>query len=69
MIPHPAFVTRMIDERAQLEDRIAKLGVFIASDEFYKLTIPHRALVQEQYMVMSNYLAILAVRIKEWSAE
>lgn len=58
--PH---VERMIAEGEQLQDRVAKLGAFVAGDVFKELADLEQALLNAQLGAMTAYLSILTLRI------
>ena len=50
-------------EYAQMQGRVAKLRVFIQSDEFESLPLVQQKLLREQLEVMQDYVLILRNRI------
>ena len=58
-----SFVQRIIDEKEELDERIGKLKIFIASDRFKPLNTEMRALMEEQYFTMDHYSQILSKRL------
>lgn len=58
-----SFVQRIIDEKEELDERIGKLKILIASDRFKTLNTEMRALMEEQYFTMDHYSQILSKRL------
>lgn len=58
-----SFVQRIIDEKEELDERIGKLKIFIASDRFKTLNTEMRALMEEQYFTMDHSSQILSKRL------
>jgi hypothetical protein len=58
--PH---VQRVLDEKAQLEDRIAKLDKFIDDPAFKAIPAAHQKLLLQQAAVMKDYSTILNQRL------
>lgn len=58
------FVERMIKERIELSEKIARLGNFTRGDVFPSLSYANQHLLYEQLEVMEKYRDILAVRIE-----
>lgn len=54
---------RVIDEKAELDQRIDKLSSFLATDTFDTLTDEERSLLRRQYAVMVELSVLLASRI------
>jgi len=59
----PAHQQRVIDERAELEDRHGKLSIFLDAPLFQTLPEEDRALLSEQFIHMTDYLNVLTRRI------
>ena len=60
--PH---VQRMVDELADLEDKVSKLDAFIESNPVYEtLSDTEQHLLCAQTCAMSTYINILKLRIK-----
>lgn len=57
------FKTRLIDEKAQLDEKIKKLNDFFDSETFKTLPAEQQRLLNIQYMVMGTYSHILFERI------
>lgn len=61
MAPH---VEHMVEEKAELSDRIEKLGEFMDSSPVYQgLPALDRALMRRQHEAMLKYLGALAARL------
>ena len=66
-LPGPAvepFVARMLIERSELQEKIAKLDKFIDSNKFSELSVVKQDLLVSQYNAMLTYLGILEMRLK-----
>lgn len=59
---------RVIDERKQLDDKIAKLLAFLEGPQFFKLAEGERARLRRQYGAMKDYSQALEERIDAFSA-
>lgn len=59
----PDWYTRLLAERAELSDRLAKLRYFLHTDAFDELDTANAGLLRAQAEVMASYLAILETRI------
>lgn len=59
----PPHVQRMIGEKAQLDDRLAKLQKFIASPAFQEQSSKSRELLTTQAGAMAEYSELLQVRL------
>lgn len=59
----PAFQQRVVDEEAELSDKLNKLGAFIHGEIFSGLPEEDRRLLQEQDDHMRRYVAVLRLRI------
>ena len=60
----PPHVQRMIDEHRELEQKISKLGVFIAnSPNFKNLEVEEQERMKKQHIAMDEYFHILDERI------
>ena len=57
------FKKRLIVEREELDDKLAKLGAFIGSPSFENLDERNRELLVSQRGAMRQYLDILTERI------
>ena len=57
------FITRLYDEKQQLEERYSKLKDFIFTDAFTKLDGVQQALLEIQVSAMQTYLKVLIERI------
>ena len=58
---------RVVDEKNELDDKLAKLGAFLESDTFANLNIIERGQLHRQYQSMSEYSKILGERINYFS--
>lgn len=61
--PADTFLDRMKIEFGELERKYQKLGAFIESDKFKKLTSEKRTLLVKQYDAMQTYYLVLRQRI------
>ena len=61
--PANTFLDRMKIEFDELERKCQKLGAFIESDKFKKLTSEKRTLLVKQYDAMQTYYLVLRQRI------
>ena len=61
--PANTFLDRMKIEFGELERKYQKLGAFIESDKFKKLTSEKRTLLVKQYDAMQTYYLVLRQRI------
>lgn len=57
------FIQRIVDEKAELDERAGKLGDFVKSEKFHSLDSEMQSLMVEQYDVMKRYSAILGKRL------
>ena len=62
-LAQPAHVTRMLAERDELADRMAKLHAFTDSEAYRSIASEDQVLLQEQHDAMGEYLAVLDKRI------
>ena len=58
------FKTRLIDEAAQLEEKLDKLDSFIKSDKFNAIDDVQKALLHVQATAMNTYLQCLKERLE-----
>lgn len=58
--PHQA---RVLEEAAQLDAKVVKLGEFFSGEIFKRLPELEQSLLREQYNAMRRYAAVLAARI------
>ena len=58
---------RMLDEHAELSDRISKLEAFTGTEAFEQLPELERCLLNHQLIAMHSYAGILRHRIRLWS--
>ena len=61
---YPDYVNRMIFERSDLKEKVAKLDKFIDSNKFSELSIVKQDLLVNQHNAMLTYLGILEMRLK-----
>lgn len=54
---------RVVDERAELDEKVKKLGAFVDGLAFAAIDPVDRALLREQLVVMRQYLYVLKQRI------
>jgi len=64
----PDFLTRLIEEKDQLEGRHTKLQSFIKGDKFDKLSMENQHLLLIQASAMHTYLVCLISRISTLTA-
>lgn len=65
-----AFQDRVVEEKRQLDDRLAKLRFFIhAKDTYAQLPQAEQMRMSEQLEVMTRYSTILGERIKNFTSE
>ena len=57
------FKTRLLDEKAQLDERLEKLQAFQTSDGFQKIAAVQQTLLNVQANAMATYSQILLERI------
>ena len=57
------FISRLYDEKNQLEERYSKLKSFLFSDAFDKIDVRQQGLLQIQVSAMETYLKVLNERI------
>ena len=58
---------RMLDEHAELSDRISKLEAFTGTEMFEQIPELERCLLNHQLIAMHSYAGILRHRIRLWS--
>jgi len=63
ILDKPAFLQRLIGERAQLNDRVTKLEAFLPSDTFKQIPAAEQARLTAQAGFMKQYLAVIDERI------
>jgi hypothetical protein len=61
----PPHVQRVIGEKAQLDDRLAKLSAFIKAPGFKDLSAKSQELLTAQAGAMAEYSELLAQRLEE----
>jgi len=62
------FKTRLLEEKAQLDERLAKLQTFQISDEFKKIPRVQQSLLSVQSQAMATYSQAIAERLS-WMHE
>jgi hypothetical protein len=62
----PAYVQRVVEEHAQLVERISKLDSFMGMLDFERVSIRQQFLMQKQIAAMQEYAWILNERIKDF---
>ena len=62
----PEYQQRVIDEKAELDERLAKLKVFLTSKTFNLLPFHDRELLEYQSEVMEQLSLVLGKRIKRF---
>lgn len=63
MLPHQQ---RVLDEKAELDERLKKLSAFVITDAFNRLDSTDRELLLEQEDAMTTYSDVLARRIENF---
>ena len=58
------FIQRIVDEKAELDERAGKLGDFVKSEKFHSLDSDMQSLMVKQYDVMKRYSVILGKRLE-----
>ncbi|MFR8942593.1 MAG: crAss001_48 related protein [Bacteroides eggerthii] len=58
------FIQRIVDEKAELDERAGKLADFVKSEKFHSLDSGMQILMIEQYDVMKRYSVILGKRLE-----
>lgn len=59
-----SFIQRIVDEKAELDERAGKLGEFVKSEKFHSLDSQMQSLMVEQYDMMKRYSVILGKRLE-----
>lgn len=59
-----AYQQRVVDEKAELDEKREKLRDFLYTDNFAAMKDGDRGLLQAQYIIMGNYSGILQSRIE-----
>jgi hypothetical protein len=65
----PLYQQRVIDEKADLDVKIAKLDAFIGSATFDALPLEERERLEDQFDPMSEYATILGERIDAFEVQ
>lgn len=58
------FIQRIVDEKAELDERAGKLGDFVKSEKFHSLDSEMQSLMVKQYDIMKRYSVILGKRLE-----
>ena len=61
----PDFVSRLMAERNELQERVGKLRVFIESMPFHNLSKKQKHWLRKQLIIMDEYLLILDERLED----
>ena len=59
---------RAVDEKAALDEKLAKLVVFFSTDTFAALSSGDKILLQYQARAMKDYSDVLLVRIEKFKS-
>lgn len=57
------FKERLFLEKSELDEKIEKLGAFVASDSFSKIDAMQQSLLTIQLPVMRSYSQVLEIRL------
>lgn len=57
------FKERLIEEKAQLDDKVGKLAAFTRSENFDKIEAVQQSLLKTQLLAMKTYSQILVERL------
>lgn len=60
---------RVIEEQAQVSERLVKLGAFLGTAVFSTLPGAEKLRMRRQFMIMQLYEQVLVERIAAWVAE
>ena len=60
---YEAHQMRVVGEKAELDEKVEKLGAFIRSDAFTNVETEERSRLYRQFVVMKHYAKILGERI------
>lgn len=63
------FQRRVVDERTQLDAKLAKLGAFLQADTCAKLPQAEQDRLRRQLKAMTEYSLVLAERIDNFNQE
>ena len=58
------FKTRVIEEKAQLDEKIEKLKAFLNSDRIDSVSVNHQYLLSIQLLEMQQYSNVLDMRLQ-----
>ena len=64
-----SYQQRVVDEKAELDEKVRKLREFIGSRPFQDLSAEDRNLLKSQAEVMGNYARLLSRRIARFGAD
>lgn len=64
-----AYQKRVVEEKAQLDERLGKLGTFLEGETFRKLSARDKYLLERQKEVMQSYSEVLGARIAGFNGE
>jgi hypothetical protein len=62
-MPKEEWVERLVAEGDALQEKVAKLGAFVAGDNFANLTDVDQGLLNAQLGAMTAYLSVVTLRI------
>lgn len=62
------FQQRVVEEKAQLDERLQKLCSFCVSDKFKELPLIEQGRLCQQRMAMALYSSVLAARIADFKS-
>jgi outer membrane protein TolC len=68
-VQYAQYQERLLEEKQQLDDRLAKLMNFIGSATFQKLPSNYCDLLEDQKVAMEEYARILAARIDLFTSD
>jgi len=68
-VQYAQYQERLLEEKQQLDDRLAKLVNFIGSATFQKLPSNYCDLLEDQKVAMEEYARILAARIDLFTSD
>lgn len=59
------FKLRLLEERDQLQEKVTKLDTFICSEAFKTVSDNQQNLLENQLIIMEDYLWLLNARLKD----
>lgn len=59
-----SWITRIVQEWNELNERLSKLEVFLDTSKFQELGSLHQQLLEQQFSIMTSYSITLAIRIR-----